>query len=358
MCAEVYSATDAGNTRGRKVRKKRRSLSRSQTVLLFALVAVGALVIMGAIYWVGEQMEAIPYEEHRGVESENFFHLATVNYKDTTYVKRPEVDTILLMGVDREEDFEPEGYRNGGQADFLLLLVVDHANRTIRQLQIDRDTMASVAIVGVLGNVTSYRDLQICLAHAYGKTEEDRCVHTMDAVNRLLEGANVEKYLCVRLDGIGTLNTALGGVKVTMPVDLSSRDAAMKKGATLTLTNEQAEILVRSRKNVDDGTNQSRMARQRVYMSAVLDAIRTQMDADPNFAEEFFEALDETAANTNVSRVELVNEMASGYQYDVQPVETLPGEHRIGDRDWMEFYADEQAAVNWVIDALYEPRNN
>ena len=34
-----------------------------------------------------------------------------------------------------------KGYRDGGQSDFLLLLVLDHKNKTIRQLQIDRDTM-------------------------------------------------------------------------------------------------------------------------------------------------------------------------------------------------------------------------
>lgn len=44
----------------------------------------------------------------------------------------------------------------------------------------------------------------------------------------------------------------------------------MTKGATLTLTGEQAVTLVRRRMDVADGTNETRMTRQREFMDAAV----------------------------------------------------------------------------------------
>ena len=55
------------------------------------------------------------------------------------------------MGIDRAGDAVVSGYRNGGQSDFLRLMVIDSAAKRITQLQIDRDTMTPITILGVLG---------------------------------------------------------------------------------------------------------------------------------------------------------------------------------------------------------------
>ena len=51
----------------------------------------------------------------------------------------------------------------GGQADFQRLIVIDSKDKTVRQLQIDRDTMAEVTVLGMLGNpvAVSYTHLRI-----------------------------------------------------------------------------------------------------------------------------------------------------------------------------------------------------
>lgn len=55
------------------------------------------------------------------------------------------------MGVDHDTQDSYE-YRKAGQADFLRLVVLDDADKTVQQLQIDRDTMTSVTVLGLLGD--------------------------------------------------------------------------------------------------------------------------------------------------------------------------------------------------------------
>ncbi len=69
------------------------------------------------------------------------------------------------------------------------------------------------------------------------------------------------------LDGISVLNDLAGGVTVTLEDDFSAADPAMTKGTTLTLQGEQAEIFVRRRMDIGEGTNEARMARQEEYLA-------------------------------------------------------------------------------------------
>ena len=98
------------------------------------------------------------------------------------------------MGVD---DYAADagaisGYRNGGQADYLLLIVINDERKTLTPIQIDRDTMAEISILGVLGNATGTRTTQICLSHGFGDGREQSCLLTQQAVSRLLLGVPVD----------------------------------------------------------------------------------------------------------------------------------------------------------------------
>ena len=58
---------------------------------------------------------------------------------------------MLLLGVDKFEGETPEGYLNNQQADFLLLLVMDKQHETCTPIQLNRDTMTQIQILGVTG---------------------------------------------------------------------------------------------------------------------------------------------------------------------------------------------------------------
>ena len=330
--------------------------SRKHTVFLFCAVLVGAVLLLSGIYALGRWVENREYREERQQMTEGFGQMPTVTYEGKTYARRPEVTTLLIMGVDQDGDEEPTGYRDGGQADFLLLLAIDHKSGTVSQLQIDRDSITDVPVVGVLGNDAGTRRMQISLSHAYGASEADRSRHTVQALANLLDGETVDIYLSVHLEAIGALNRLLGGLTVTIPADYSDLDPAMTEGAVLTLTDEQAVILIRARRTIGDGTNAARTIRQREFMQAALKAVKERFKADAGFAETLLEALDEVNGFTNVQRSRLVSEITQALSYDILPAETLAGEYTHGADGFTEFYADEDAIVAWLLKTLYEPK--
>ena len=317
------------------------------------IVLVLVLVALGVAYGVSQYLEDRNRVQQRGAMNENIGQRKRVEYQGKTYAERTNLTTLLLMGVDRDEGSVAYGGRMGGQADFLLLIVIDHSNKVVSQLQIDRDTMTQVEVYGVLGNPVGTRTMQICLSHGYGRTPEENCENAVLAAENLLEGIGIDYYMAVEMTAMGALNHALGGVTVTLEDDMSNVDPQMTKGATLTLTDEQAESFLRSRTSVGEGTNAERMARQRVYMEAAMETLRAKLKDSANSAGEIFDALEDTMT-ANITRGKLMNEANRSYNYEVLPVATLAGEHEIGSDGFMEFHAADGAATDWVMQTFYD----
>lgn len=110
------------------------------------------------------------------------------------------------MGIDQASDAAVSNGRNGGQADFLRLVVIDSEADTVSQIQIDRDTMTPITILGVLGNRSGVRTTQICLAHSFGDRGAESCELTVEAVSNLLLGTQIDDYIAMNLDGVSVLN--------------------------------------------------------------------------------------------------------------------------------------------------------
>ncbi|MBO4883896.1 MAG: LCP family protein [Clostridia bacterium] len=332
-------------------RSQRRHRVHRNFVIMAAFALLVLIGFLAADYF--ERQNAV---QERGELTSGIGQRKRVEYNGRTYVEKTNLTTILLMGVDNVAGTQSYGARQGGQADFLQLLVIDHTGKTIRQLQIDRDTITPVEMLGVLGNPVGTREMQISLSHGFGRTEVDCCNNTVKAAENLLEGVVIDYYMALNMDAIGKLNNVLGGVTVTLADDFSDADPAMVRGATLHLTDEQAEIFLRSRMAVGEGTNAERMARQRVYMSAAIDVMRAKLKDSVNFAGELFDAL-EADMTSSIKRGKMMNEANQAYNFEVLPVETLPGEHAIGRDGFMEFHVADGAAAEWVMQAYYDLLN-
>ena len=340
----------------KRFRSHRSRRTRRGTALRFGILLAVLLVVLVGGYGIGRYLEENEYKQERQQMSENFGLLPTREYGGQTYVLRPEVETVLLLGVDQHMDEEVKGYQRGGQADFLLLLALDHKNRTIHQLQIDRDTMTEITVYSLLGDVKRDRVAQICLAHGFGGTNEERCKNAVKAVEKLLDGISIDLYMAIKLDGIAALNQALDGITVTLPEDYSHLDPVMVKGTTLKLNDKQAELLVRSRMTVGDGTNASRMMRQRTFLTAAANQLLVKLREDSEFGGKLFDALDQISSYMNFNRGRMINEINRAYNYDILPAEVLAGEYNIGENGYMEFHPDKDAVSEWIITNLYEPK--
>lgn len=333
-------------------------ISDKKNVLIRAAVlCVTAIILFFGGIAVVDLVQQEQYAEVRGKGTAEFMNAGIVVLEGERYKKTPAVTTILVTGIDQEAN-EQQGistsrYRNGGQADFLILLSIDATNRQIHQLQIDRDTMTDVTVLSVFGRETGTRVMQICLANSYGANRTENAQYTLSAVRRLM-GDDVEiiGYYAVDYSAVSVLNDTLGGVTVTVPDDMTSVNPLWEKGKVIRLEGQEAETFVRTRQTIGQGTNEERMRRQNEFMRSAISQMRDKLSEDSSFASTLLNALKQNAT-TSLSDQTLLGFLLDSSSYTVLPVEYLEGEYKIGDSGYMEFYADENAAKNWVFRHLY-----
>lgn len=276
-----------------------------------------------------------------------------LEYDGVRYMQNSRLTIVLFMGIDRHQDHaETAGFRDGGQADFLTLLVFDDNLKTIQSIQINRDTMTEITVLNVMGEVSGTRNAQICLAHAFGDGAEQSCELTVEAVENLLGGIEIDYYYAMNMDGISVLNDAIGGVEVTLEDDFTTFDPAMQKGSTLTLHGKQAEYFLRQRYNVGDQSNLSRQKRQQQYIKNTADVLRTRIGENAAFAKQWFGSIEDYSV-TDMNLGRMINLTSLAVEYEILPGIQLDGISSLGSNGFMEFHPDQEALKKLVLDIFY-----
>lgn len=274
-------------------------------------------------------------------------------YNGTAYAKKEDLETVLLLGVDKFEGETPEGYVNNQQADFLLLLVMDKQNETCTPIQLNRDTMTQIQILGVTGEPAGTFTGQLALAHTYGSGEEDSCENTVLAVENLLYGVGIDHYVSLTMDGVALLNDLVGGVTVEVLDDFSDIDDSLVQGETVTLQGQQALTYVRSRGGLEDSSNLRRMERQRQYLAALQQQLKAAVQQEDGFTLDALLQLNEyMVSDCTVNQLSDLGDSLAAYQ--VSDILTTPGDAHEGE-EFMEFTVDEAALQQLVMDVFYEP---
>lgn len=274
-------------------------------------------------------------------------------YNGTAYAKREDLETVLLLGVDKFAGETPEGYLNNQQADFLLLLVLDEENETCTPIQLNRDTMTQIQILGVTGEPAGTFTGQLALAHTYGSGEEDSCENTVLAVENLLYGVGIDHYVSLTMDGVALLNDLVGGVPVEVLDDFSGIDDSLVQGEAVTLKGQQALTYVRSRGGLEDSSNLHRMERQRQYLSALQQQLKAAVQQEDGFTLDALLQLNEyMVSDCTVNQLSDLGDSLAAYQ--VSDILTTPGDAQEGE-EFMEFTVDEDALQQLVMDVFYEP---
>lgn len=274
-------------------------------------------------------------------------------YNGTAYAKREDLETVLLLGVDKFEGETPEGYINNQQADFLLLLVMDKQNETCTPIQLNRDTMTQIQILGVTGELAGTFTGQLALAHTYGSGEEDSCENTVLAVSNLLYGMEIDHYVSLTMDGVALLNDLVGGVTVEVLDDFTGIDDSLVQGETVTLQGQQALTYVRSRGGLEDSSNLHRMERQRQYLAALQQQLKAAVQQEDGFTLDALLQLNEyMVSDCTVNQLSDLGDSLAAYQ--VSDILTTPGDAQEGE-EFMEFTVDEVALQQLVMDVFYEP---
>ena len=278
-----------------------------------------------------------------------------VYFSGKPYVHKKNLETVLFMGIDTEGEVKAEeGYRNHQQVDVLMLCVIDHEAKNYQVIQINRDTITRIRTIDTTGDRLGTIDTQIALAHTYGSGMEDSCEYTCEAVSMLLLNEEIDHYVSLNMSSIAILNKSVGGIEVTVPVDMTSVDPALIKGTTLRLNDEQAEHFIRSRMALEDDRNSSRMERQEAYLHAWRLKAKEKMNADAAFALDLIADLSYyMVADQNLNGLSTL----SGYlaDYDYLGKVSIEGETKMGEV-YREFYPNQDDLKQLVMSVFYEEK--
>lgn len=277
-----------------------------------------------------------------------------IQHGGKTYRYNSDLSVLLIIGVDDYGLTEYRDYQNNSQADFLLVSVFDPADRSVTLLQLNRDTMTNVPLPDGNGGFYGFALEQIALAHSYGSGLEDSCENTEYAVSQLLYSLPIDNYFAVTMDVIPILNDLVGGVTVTVEDSFAGIDDSLVLGSTVTLFGSQAETFVRARRSMpDDASNIARMRRQRTYMTALVQQLKNAASEDDAFVLDAYNAIaDYLVTDCSVDALYDYASLLSGYT--LEEIITPEGESIQGEI-YKEFYVDEQALQQLVVDLFYLP---
>jgi len=269
--------------RSKASRKKRITL----LVIAVILLVVAALIAVALINSRGNKAETI-----RGSLDGRLTKAPDLEINGTLYPYKQDLVNILVMGIDKaDERDQTVSFRSNGQADFLLLITIDEEEQTVDFLQIDRDTMAEITILTVLGQETGTRLTQICLAHGFGGTRERSSQLIVQAVEKMLFGIQIDRFVSINMYDMGTIADSLGGIPVMISEEMEAIDPSFKKGEEILLKGDLANRFVRQRYGVGNGSNQARMLRQQVFMRSFQSRLKAEIDKSQTAAEEIYNLL-------------------------------------------------------------------
>ena len=332
-------------------------ISRGTIRAAVALLMLLALFLVGMqVFQRWEEGGRSGFSDHDWMEQEEDGG-ALLNYQGNWYAPRNDVESVLMLGLDRSEAEDISVSGDYAQSDFIMLLQIDRAAERCTPILLNRDTMAEIQDYDEYGRPSGTYQAQLALAYAhaqaYTRNEKTAGRAAMDAVSKLLYGVKIDHYVTLTMDGIIVLNDLAGGVTVEIRDDFSAVDPTLVQGERVTLLGEHALKYVRSRWQVGDSTNLERMERQEEYLNALQERLAAMSDGDEEFILSSLLKINEHMDSD--CTVEQLSRLAEDIRsLQMEDFITLAGEAVMGET-YIEFIVDEDALQKLVVDYFYAP---
>ncbi len=278
----------------------------------------------------------------------------TITVDGVSYFPRQDITVVLVLGIDRFGPVEDSGhYTNTGAADVDMLAIFDETNKKVDMLYLNRDTMLTMPVLGIGGKEAGTWFGQLALAHTYGSGLADSCLNTRKAISAFLGGLQIDYYVSMNMDAITILNDMVGGVTVNVVDDFSKVDPTIPMGQ-VKLTGHQALNFIRTRKDVGDQLNLTRIERQKEYIRGFAEALREKQESEVGFALSVHEQLAPYIV-TDCSVKVLGNLLERYSEYEMGQILSPKGENVMGEQ-YMEFHVDEEALQRLTLELFYAPK--
>ena len=317
-------------------------------------IASAVLILLLVIVMLYSGLQILESTVLRTGADEQGFVSRTITRDGVSYYPRQDITVVMVLGIDQNGPVQAsEGYINPGAADMAALLIFDDADKSCTILQLNRDTMLEMPVLGVGGKNAGTYYGQLDFSHTYGSGMADSCENTRRTISNFLYGIRIDYYLAMNMDAISILNDAVGGVTVNVTDDFSHVDPTITKGQ-MTLRGEQAIRFVRTRRDVGDQLNISRIDRQKEYIGSFLKKFRSRYHSDLEFAATTYDQVlpyivTDCSLNTITSLMDRYGD------YEIREVVSPAGENVMGE-EYYEFYADEDALDELILRLFYAPK--
>ncbi len=311
------------------------------------------LILLLVILYSGLQiLESTVF--YGGYEQEDGFVSKTITRDGVDYFPRQDITVVMALGIDELGPVTSSGsYRNTGEADAVILLILDQKDETYTILCLNRDMMVEMPAIGISGKQAGNFYGQLALSHTYGEGLEDSCENTRKAVSDFLNGIVIDHYISLNMDAIAVVNDAVGGVTVNVVDDFSNVDSSIPMGS-VTLSGNQALTFVRSRVDVGNQLNITRMTRHEEYMQGLMEAMTAKMESSETFVIDLYDKVSAyMVTDCSVNVVSGLMERCA--DYTLKEIVSPEGNNVLGE-DYYEFYADEEKLDELVLRLFYMPK--
>lgn len=308
-------------------------------VLIFAFVFSGLRILESAGFFY--------QDEETPVKSK------TITKDGVDYFPRQDITVLMLLGIGKWGEVEPEEPNQATAADMITLLIFDETAKKVDLLSLNRDTMVTMPQLDKTGKKSGAIEQQLCLSHVYGTGLEDSCENTRTAVSDFLWGIRIDHYVSITLDVISIMTDAVGGVTVNVTDDFSNLDPAIQMGVH-TLRGQQAVTFVQARRALEDPLNLSRMNRHEEYLNKFLPAMRAKNEESDTFALRTYEKIAPYIVSD--CSVNVLTGMMQRYtDYSIGEHVTPEGTNVLGE-SYYEFYADEENLEDLILRLFYREK--
>ncbi len=242
-----------------------------------------------------------------------------IYYNGHTYSMKENLINFLFLGIDKENINQQKETGTQGQADVIILAVVDTKSRKTTMLNIPRDTMTDVTVLTPDGLYVGTKNQQICLSYAYGNGKDQSCENTLHAVQRIFYNLPINTYFSLDLDGLEFVNDSVGGVDVISPQTIGE----FVSGQSYHLMGKQAESFVRTRGD-EAYANLQRNERQKIYIQSFMNTVISETKKDVFTPLHLFNATAPySCTNLNPSKVTYLSKeaiMGGSMQFEINNI--------------------------------------
>lgn len=355
------------SAKNRNTKKRKKELKKYQKILIgIAVTVLFLLVLLFVIFFVLKALGKKHLEESVSGETpvmaeadrEEEWEEGWIRYNGKIYAYNEDIMTFLVMGIDDDGEVKKakDGI-SGGQADALFLGVMNPHNKSISLIAINRNTMTAVDVYDKDGIYLGQYDKQITLQHGYGDGMELSCERSVAAVSRLFYNLPISGYVAINMGAIPELNDAVGGVQVTVLDDViyPEYDIDLHQGDEVTLTGHQAYWYVRGRNENVFNSSALRLERQKQFLTNFISQAKNKAMGNVTVAVDLYNTISRyMVTDVDVTEFTYLASEALGYEFSIDNLYTMEGETLMGE-SFEEFYPDEDALHQLVIDVFYEP---